>query len=156
MPFTFKRDKKKLFKLNLHFIWIQIDLEPLITLLKLQNSSVPCEMSDYEIRRPTHVNDIASIVYDLSQMLIEPGENVPSGIYQWCGLQPLTKYDMVKSMAKVFNLDGNHVKGVKEPSPGAPRPFDTTMDTSRLEDLNISCHTPFEKGIEECLQKWRN
>jgi hypothetical protein len=48
------------------------------------------------------------------------------------------------------------VKGVKEPSPGAPRPFDTTMDTSRLEDLNISYHTPFEKGIEECLQKWRN
>jgi len=124
---------------------------------KLKNSSASCEMSDYEIRRPSHVNDIASIVYNLSQMLVEkaPENSIPSGIYQWCGSQPLTKYEMVKIMGKVFNLDDKHVKGVKEPSPGAPRPYDTTMDTSRLLDLNkANYHTPFEEGIKMSLENW--
>merc|ERR1711962_107951 len=116
---------------------------------KLKNSSVSCEMSDYEIRRPSHVKDIASIVYYLSRMLVgknAPEKSIPFGIYQWCGSEPLTKYEMVKIMGKVFKLDHKHVKGVKEPSPGAPRPFDTTMDTSRLLDLYIAnYHTPFEE-----------
>ena len=32
---------------------------------KLLDSSQTADMSDYEIRRPSHVSDIASIVYDL-------------------------------------------------------------------------------------------
>ena len=91
-------------------------------------------------------------------MLVEknaPEKNIPFGIYQWCGSEPLTKYEMVKIMGKVFKLDHKHVKGVKEPSPGAPRPFDTTMDTSRLLDLYIAnYHTPFEEGIRMSLEKW--
>jgi len=123
---------------------------------KLKNYSVNCEMSDYEIRRPSHVNDIASIVHDLSNKLVSSKDpaHIPYGIYQWCGLQPLTKYDMIKIMSQVFNLENTHVIGAKKPSPGAPRPYDTSMDTSRLLDLQINYHTPFENGIKSALEKW--
>ncbi len=68
----------------------------------------------------------------------------------------MTKFDMVGTMAKVFGLDASHVKPLKGPSPGAPRPYDTTMDTSRLTDLGIRHHTPFSDGIKEALSKWKN
>ena len=75
----------------------------------------------------------------------------PAGVYQWCGSEPLTKYDMVKTMAEVFQLPHSHIKGLKEPSPGAPRPYDTTMDTSRLLQLGISHHTTFREGIKSSI-----
>ena len=111
------------------------------------------EMSDYEIRRPSHVSDIASIIHDLITMWSTQG--IPNGIYQWCGSEAMTKYDMIKCMAEVFDLDHSHIKGIKEPSPGAARPYDTTMDTSRLLDLGIQHHTPFKVGIKASLEKWK-
>ena len=101
-----------------------IDESAITTLFpKLKDSSKPCEMSDYEIRRPSHVNDIAKIVHDLTEKLVKKDKEMPKGIYQWCGIEPMTKYDMVKSMAKVFDLNHSHIKGVKEPSPGEREPI---------------------------------
>ena len=117
----------------------------------------PAEMSDYEIRRPSHVADIASIVHDLINLSCKSDPlKVPKGVYQWCGTEAMTKYDMIKSMSEAFDLDHSHIKGVKEPSPGATRPYDTTMDTSRLLDLGIQHHTPFKIGIKSSLEKWHH
>ena len=115
------------------------------------------EMSDYEIRRPSHVSDIASIVHDLINLSCKSDPlQVPKGVYQWCGTEAMTKYDMIKSMSEAFDLDHSHIKGVKEPSPGAARPYDTSMVTTRLLDLGIQHHTPFKVGIKACLEKWHN
>ncbi len=80
-----------------------------------------------------------------------------SGIYQWCGSEPLTKYGMVRAMSAAFGLPHDHVKGnAEKPAAGVgtARPHDTTMDRSRLESLGISEHTEFAAGIKECLSKW--
>ena len=66
----------------------------------------------------------------------------------------MTKYQMIQTMSDVFHLDHSHIKAVKMPSPGAPRPYDTTMDCSRLLDLGIQHHTPFKLGIQSSLEKW--
>ena len=76
-------------------------------------------------------------------------------MYQWCGSEAMTKYDMIKIMADQFGLESAHIKAVKGPSPGAPRPYDTTMDTSRLSRLGIQHHTPFAEGIKCSLDKWK-
>ena len=87
--------------------------------------------------------------------LILQEDKIPKGVYQWCGSEALTKYDMIKIMANQFSLERTHIKAAKGPSPGAKRPYDTTMDTSRLSQLSIQYHTPFAKGIKSCLEKWK-
>ena len=66
----------------------------------------------------------------------------------------MTKFEMVQTMSKVFGLATPNLKPDKAPSPGVPRPHDTTMKTERLTDLGIDVHTNFNNGIEACLKKW--
>jgi len=61
---------------------------------------------------------------------------------------------MVLAMADVFGLEVKNLTPDGNPTPGAPRPFDTTMSTERLESLGIDQHTLFKDGIKECLQSW--
>lgn len=138
-----------------------LDESAITTLFKklLDPSQKAAEMSDYEIRRPSHVTDIASVVHDLilrcvSARTSQVEDEIPKGVYQWCGSEALTKYDMIKIMADQFGLDFAHIKPLNGPSPGAPRPYDTTMDTSRLSKFGIRHHTPFAEGIKSCLEKW--
>ena len=87
---------------------------------------------------------------------LQVDKEIPKGIYQWCGSEPLTKYQMIKIMADQFGLGFTHIKAVKGPSSGAPRPYDTTMDTNRLStQLGIQYHTPFAEGIKSCLDMER-
>ena len=86
---------------------------------------------------------------------VDEPEKIPKGIYQWCGSEPLTKYQMIEIMADQFGLGCAHIEAVKGPSSGAPRPYDTTMDTSRLSQLGIQYHTPFAEGIKSCLDTER-
>lgn len=76
------------------------------------------------------------------------------GIYQWCGDQALTKYDMVQIMAKTFGLSSEHVVADASPGGGAPRPRDVTMKRDKLLALDIAKHTPFEEGCKNYLVKF--
>ena len=77
-----------------------------------------------------------------------------SGVFQWCGREPMTKYQMVQTMSEVFNLPMVNLKPDKTPSSGAPRPHDTTMMTDKVDLLGAGVHTPFRDGIKACLLKW--
>ena len=101
-------------------------------------------------------NNLLSIFFSptVSYTLLQE-DKIPKGVYQWCGSEALTKYDMIKIMAIQFGLETTHITPVKGPSPGAKRPYDTTMDTSRLSQLSIQYHTPFAEGIKNCLEKWK-
>lgn len=112
-------------------------------------------VSDYEIRRPSHVDDIAHVVQKLLEAKHKRGIEI-QGIYQWCGLEALTKFGMVQIMANALKKDATHIKGnaEKPAETGTQRPYDTTMDTSRLQELGIEHHTPFEQGVAAVLGKW--
>ena len=77
------------------------------------------------------------------------------GVYQWSGAETLTKYAMVLAMAAAFGLSAEHVQPAREPPPaGTRRPLDSRLDTGRLQELGIGAHTPFARGVEECLGPW--
>ena len=78
-----------------------------------------------------------------------------SGIYQWCGDEPLTKYKMALAIGEAFGLSTKHLIGdATKPAGGTQRPRDTTMDRGRIEELGIGHHTNFVQGIKDSLQKW--
>lgn len=76
------------------------------------------------------------------------------GIYQWCGEEKMTKYDMMLRIAEVFKLPYSHVKPDKSKVADANRPMDPELDRSRLTELGFGQHTPFRKGIYDVLSTW--
>lgn len=54
-------------------------------------------------------------------------------------------------MAEVFGLPTSHMIPDKKPSAGAPRPYDTQLDISRLEELGISHHRKFKDHIRAVI-----
>lgn len=103
------------------------------------------KVSDYEIRYPSHTEDIAFIVVQLAERRLK--DRSVSGVYQWCGLEPLTKYAMVRAIGQAHGLSTDHVSPDAEPSSGAPRPRDCRLEHSRLQQLGIARHTPFAQGV---------
>lgn len=76
-----------------------------------------------------------------------------NGIYQWCGNETFTKYDMVSKMAHIFGLSMERVVPVTGQG-GVKRPFNTLLDVSRINQLGIGIHTNFEDGIKSVLANW--
>lgn len=119
-------------------------------LIKPESKSV----SDYEIRHPSHTNDIASICVELAEKQFQ--DSSVKGIYQWCGFESLTKYQMVKIMAEVLGMTAEHLIGDPNPSVGAPRPYNTQLCRKKLESLGIGKHTNFKDGVKEFSKFLKN
>ncbi|XP_037782734.1 methionine adenosyltransferase 2 subunit beta-like [Penaeus monodon] len=130
----------------------KVDESAVTCLLPLLQSKVSKKVSHYEKRYPVHVRDVALILRDLVSAISKDKEI--SGIFQWSGKEQLTKYDMIVAMSRVLSLCHDHITPDPNPAPGAPRPYDAHMDSSRLESLGISHHTAFDVGIKECLSPW--
>lgn len=104
------------------------------------------KVSVYEIRYPSHTDDVAVIVLKLlEQKIKEPKETV--GIFQWCGSEGLTKFGMVKLMSQGFGLSMDHIKPEAIQSGNTQRPHNTQLSTERLTSLGIGQHTNFQEGI---------
>ncbi|XP_055927309.1 methionine adenosyltransferase 2 subunit beta-like [Argiope bruennichi] len=106
------------------------------------------EVSNYEIRFPSHTTDIASIIYQLVQRKLH-GPLLEHIIYHWCGAEALTKYQMAKMIAENFGQRHDNIIPFNFASPGVPRPKNAHLSCERLENLGIRRHTRFEEGIQE-------
>lgn len=119
------------------------------TLLDTVRSGKPAKISSYEVRCPAHCNDIARILADMAGRRDEM-----VGVYQWCGLEKMSKWDMVREIGEMTGSSLGHLEEVKGAGQGAARPRDVEMDRSRLTDLGINHHTVFKHGIKQVLEKW--
>jgi len=107
-------------------------------------------VSNYEIRYPTYVDDIAAVCLRLAEESLKEKNDV-KGIYHCSAQEALTKYGMLQIMAKCFGLPMVHVEADSRPTQGAPRPFDSHLDTSRLNAIVNVKYKSFEEGIKACL-----
>lgn len=60
---------------------------------------------------------------------------------------------MVTKMAYIFGMSIDRVVPVNEQI-GVKRPFNTLLDVSRINQLNIGIHTNFEDGMKSVLASW--
>ncbi|CAL1261428.1 unnamed protein product [Larinioides sclopetarius] len=110
--------------------------------------NVQVQVSNLEIRFPSHTKDVAGIIYELVQRKLQD-KSLKSNIYQWCGSEPFTKYEMACIIAETFGQDHDHLVPVNVASPGTPRPMNCQMSCERLENLGIRRNTRFVDGIED-------
>lgn len=105
-------------------------------------------VSDYEVRWPAFVGDVAEICVQLAdQKLKDPKLE---GIFQWCGKEKMTKYEMTQKLAEAFNLSTDHIVRQTEPTSTVARPYNCQMDSAKLEALGIGSHTPFIDAVKRC------
>ncbi|KAK6173235.1 hypothetical protein SNE40_016724 [Patella caerulea] len=128
--------------------------ESAVTVLfpKVKNTGNKCVMSNYERRYPTYCPDIAVVIRRLSDIRLK--NNDVKGIYHWSGDENMTKYDMAVVMAECFGISTNHIEADNSASPGAPRPYDSHLDTSRLDDLVLVPRSPFKDSILKVLKDY--
>ncbi|KAL1461068.1 hypothetical protein WDU94_012999 [Cyamophila willieti] len=117
----------------------------------LKDTNKAAQVSNFERRNPSHVNDIATVCHQLSTARIVKKQAGISGIFHWCGDEVMTKYEMIEHMSDVFTMPMAHVQWVVDigDKPGVVRPYDTRLDKTRLKALGFGQHTPFKSGIEE-------
>ena len=128
-----------------------LDESSVTVLLKVvQNSSKQSKMSDYELRYPTDVADVAFVCRQLAERrLTDPSIK---GVFHWSGPDCMTKYQMATAMAELFCLSSDHLVADKEPLKGAPRPYNSHLDSSDLEQMGIGRKTSFRDGIVKALK----
>lgn len=108
--------------------WVEdLDESAVTTIAKGLLKSDPVKADHWAIRFPTLVDDIGKVV---GKML---GKK-PSGIFQYSGKEPMTKYEITEIMAEALGKSCDHVSGSEGTPGGAPRPKDCQLDVTKLKE----------------------
>jgi len=111
----------------------------------------PALMDAWATRYPTFTPDVAVVIRQLLERH-EFGGSV-TGVKHWSGDEPMTKFDIAQSIARVLNIDA-HITAQRTPIDATPRPQNCHLASDALEVLKIGQRTPFDTAIRTVLQKW--
>ncbi|MDR5854773.1 SDR family oxidoreductase [Caballeronia sp. LZ062] len=111
-------------------------------------ASPPASMDAWATRYPTYTPDVAVVIRGMLEHHAR-GATI-SGITQWSGDEPMTKFDIAERIARVLKMDAKLV-AQREPTDATPRPRDCHLDSGRLEALGIGQRTPFDMAIARLL-----
>jgi len=145
--------------------------------LKLQKKNTEetskVKMDNWGVRFPTLVDDVAKVIrmiVDHSLSSSSPSRSGGGQIFHVASPQRCTKYELVKLMGEILNIDTSHIEPDSEPPSGAARPQNTQLDCSQTwEFLNQGqdqgqgdqCQgsfqfTPLREGMEQALAPFKS
>ncbi|SAK91810.1 dTDP-4-dehydrorhamnose reductase [Caballeronia glebae] len=108
-------------------------------------------MDAWATRYPTLTSDVAVVIRGMLEHRAK-GATI-SGITQWSGDEPMTKFDIAERIARALKVDARLV-AQRTPTDATPRPRDCHLDSGRLEALGIGRRTPFDIAIGGLLAKY--
>ena len=111
----------------------------------------PASMDDWATRYPTFTPDVAVVIRGMLEHHARSA--TISGITQWSGDEPMTKFDIARRIAAVLKVDAKLV-AQRTPTDATPRPRDCHLDSGRLEARGIGRRTPFDSAIAGLLAKY--
>jgi len=111
--------------------------------------AAPVRLDHWAVRYPTHTADIASVICQMTRRRL--AGHPLAGVFHASGNEPHTKYTLGLLMARILGVAAAAVRPDDAPAPGAPRPQDAHLDTSRLDALGITARTPLEPALREIL-----
>ena len=111
-------------------------------------ASPPASMDAWATRYPTFTPDVAVVIRGMLEHHAK-GATI-SGITQWSGDEPMTKFDIAQRIARALRVDAKLV-AQRTPTDATPRPRDCHLDSGRLEALGIGRRTPFDSAIARLL-----
>jgi len=111
----------------------------------------PAMMDAWATRYPTFTPDVAVVIRQLLTRH-EIGESV-NGVTHWSGDEPMTKFDIAQTIARVLNIDAR-ITAQRTPVDSTPRPQNCHLASDALEVLRTGQRTPFDTAIRTVLQNW--
>lgn len=106
-------------------------------------------IDDKAKRYPTLTTDIAKVIKGLADKY-EKGTNI-GGIWHFSSKEEFTKYEMSKIIAKLRNKRTGHLIPDKKPIYDAPRPYNSYLDSTKIDNLLSPKRTPFIDGLKRVL-----
>jgi len=116
--------------------------------------AAPVHLDHWAVRYPTHTADVASVIRQMTHHRL--AGHPLAGVFHWSGNEPHTKYTLGLLMARILGVDPEALRPDDAPAPGAPRPRDAHLDTSRLDALGITPRTPLEPALWAILAQSRD
>ena len=112
-------------------------------------------IDDWQIRVPTLTTDIAKVLVNMATMWHSNSSTRSSlvGTWHYTSEELFTRYSLCKFFASKLNVDISNVTPVAGPPPGAVRPYDCFLSTTKMkqhENLYVT-PTPFEIGVNDLL-----
>jgi len=114
-------------------------------------ANAPASMDAWATRYPTYTPDVAVVIRGMLEHRAR-GATI-SGITQWSGDEPMTKFDIAQRIAHTLNVNAKLV-AQRTPADSTPRPRDCHLDSGRLEALGIGRRTPFDTAIGRLLANY--
>ncbi|MDR5809348.1 SDR family oxidoreductase [Caballeronia sp. LZ019] len=111
-------------------------------------ANAPATMDAWATRYPTYTPDVAVVIRGMIGHHAR-GATI-SGITQWSGDEPMTKFDIAERIARALKVDAKLI-AQRTPADATPRPRDCHLDSARLEALGIGRRTPFDTAIASLL-----
>ena len=111
----------------------------------------PASMDAWATRYPTFTPDVAVVIRGMLEHHAK-GATI-SGIAQWSGDEPMTKFDIAERIARALKVDAKLV-AQRTPADATPRPRDCHLDSGRLEAFGIGRRTPFDIAIAGLLASY--
>jgi dTDP-4-dehydrorhamnose reductase len=108
-------------------------------------------MDAWATRYPTLTSDVAVVIRGMLEHRAK-GATI-SGITQWSGDEPMTKFDIAQRIARALKVDAKLV-AQRTPADTTPRPRDCHLDSGRLDALGIGRRTPFDSAIARLLENY--
>ncbi len=92
-----------------------------------------------EITAAVDLIESPTLVSELSEAIIKTTEKDLNGIYHMAGSERISRYDLMRKVAKTFNFNENLVKPIysKEIGFKSQRPKDTSLDVSKAKKIGI-------------------
>lgn len=127
--------------------------ESAVTVLaKAITDKKPVKVDDWQVRYPTHVDDVARVCRQLSERKMK--HCGLTGTWHFSSEERYTKYQIVQTIGRLFGLSTDHVQPDGNQPSGAPRPRDCHLDTSTIRLMGLLSLTNFEVGIKNALEPW--
>jgi len=109
-------------------------------------------IDDWQVRYPTHVDDVARVCRQLSERKMK--HCGLTGTWHFSSEDQYSKYQITQIIGRLFQLSTDHIHPDPNIPSGAPRPRDCHLDTSTVRLMGLLSLTNFEVGIKNALQPW--
>lgn len=113
-----------------------------------------CTLDDWQIRVPTYTPDVAATVANIltAQLRGDVPGLAHGGIFHYSSPDKFTRYSVAVAIGRLLGKGTEHIASDPSPPPGAPRPRDAFLDSSKLAALGLAAPcTPFAVGMSDTL-----
>ena len=123
------------------------------------NAGKPATVDDWQIRVPTYTPDVAATLVRIGTALTTAtSTSIPSGVYNYSSDDRITRYGLVQLFAELLGVPLAHVTRNPGAPPGAPRPYDCQLSTTKLKsalgpdgESLFAPTTPLVEGLRSVL-----